>query len=92
IFVGIGINALQLNGVPARDGGFLQNLITTTGDTALNRVAAEASLSAPDAAPKELLSMKVRFAKPNEENGSGAAFGTVEETTALERKAWRMKE
>lgn len=42
--------------------------------------------------PKELLDMKVRFAKLNEGSASGAGFGTVEETTALERKAWRKKE
>lgn len=91
IFVIIGLNALRLNGVPATDGGFLQILMTTTGDTALNRAATEASLRTTDAAPKELLSMKVRFAKLNADIASGAGFGTVEETRTLERKGWRTK-
>jgi hypothetical protein len=91
IFVMIGINALRLNGVPATDGGFLQILMTTTGDTILNRAAAEASLKGADWAPKELLNMRVRYAELNKGSASGVGFGTLEETTALERRGWRMK-
>jgi hypothetical protein len=90
VFVLIGLNALRLNGVPATDGGFLQILMTTTGDTVLNRAAAEASRTTNQAS-KELLDLKVRYANLNEGSASGVGFGTVEETTALERKGWRMK-
>jgi hypothetical protein len=90
VFVVIGLNALRLNGVPATDGGFLQILMTTTGDTVLNRAAAEASRTS-NGAPKELLDIKVRYAKLNKGSATGLGFGTVEETTALERKGWRIK-
>jgi hypothetical protein len=90
IFVIIGIHALMLNGVPATDGGFLQILMTTAGDTVLNRAAAEASRT-NNGATKESLDIKVRYAKLNKGSASGVGFGTVEETTALERKGWRIK-
>jgi hypothetical protein len=96
ILVVLGLNALRLNGVPATEGGFLQILLTTTGDTELNKMAAEVSFMDVDKAPKELLDLKVRFGELAGQNASGltrrVGFGTVGETTVLRRKERRAAE
>jgi hypothetical protein len=94
-FLIVGLNALRMNGVPATDGGFLQIITTTTGNTAMNNAAAKGSMSSIHNVPQELLDMEVRFARLNETSAGGAShvaeFGTIEETLLLERKSWRKK-
>jgi hypothetical protein len=53
VFVVISLGALEKNGVAATDGGFLQVLMTTTGDTAMTDVAAKGCLGGADNTPKE---------------------------------------
>jgi hypothetical protein len=89
IFVAIGLRALRGNGTSATDGGFLQVMMTTTGDTTMNREVGGASLRGGRNAPQTLLNMKVRFGElvPAEETiASGRyGFGTMEETMPLRR-------
>lgn len=85
--VGAGLHALHQNGVAAIDGGFLQVLTTTTGDTKLREAAARGCLGGSYNMPDELLDMKVRFGELDSEPGAvqTSGFGTVEETVPLKR-------
>jgi hypothetical protein len=93
VFIVFGLKALRLNGVPATDGGFLQILMATTGDTEMNRIAGEASFKDVDNAPKKLLNMEVRLGDLTGQDGhrfpQRAGFGTAEETTVLNRRGQR---
>ena len=84
------LNALRLNEVSATDGGFLQIIMTTTGDTEMSRNVLGGSLGGSGNAPKELLELKVRFGKLVREEGTASAnkygFGTTEETEPLLRR------
>jgi hypothetical protein len=86
----LGLNALRLNGISATDGGFLQIMMTTTGDTEMSRNVQGASLGGSGNAPKELLELKVRFGKLVREEGTASTnkygFGTTEETDLLLRR------
>ena len=90
VFIGLGLNALRLNGAAATDGGFLQIMMTTTGDTSMRRAVRSGSTGGKENAPQALLDMKVRFGELiNEGEAAGArsyGFGTMEETRALERR------
>jgi hypothetical protein len=57
----VGLLAFHHNGVAAIDGGFLQILLTTTGDTELRKLAAKGSLGGKENIPAELKKLKVRF-------------------------------
>jgi len=81
----ISLRALHMyGGVTAIDGGFLQVLMTTTGDTAINRAVGGGCVGGSENAPKELTEMKVRFgtfAKDGDNCVRKTGFGTIEETT-----------
>jgi hypothetical protein len=86
----LGLNALRLNGISATDGGFLQIMMTTTGDTEMSRSVQGSSLGGSGNAPKELLELKVRFGKLVDQEGTASTgtygFGTVDETEILLRR------
>jgi len=84
----IGLLALRWNGVTATDGGFVQIVTTTTGDTEMRRAALPGCLGGRRNAPKELMDMKVRFGELESECHSvrRAGFGTVDETVPLRRR------
>jgi hypothetical protein len=90
VFVAIGLGALEKNGVGVTDGGFLQVLMTTTGDTAMTDVAAKGCLGGADNAPKELLEIKVRFGELVSSSDKlgvhRAGFGMIDETIFLRRR------
>lgn len=85
-----GLNALRLNGISATDGGFLQIMMTTTGDTEMSRKVQAGSLGGSGNAPKELLELKVRFGElvcgEGTASGKKYGFGTTEETEVLLRR------
>jgi hypothetical protein len=86
----LGLNALRLNGISATDGGFLQIMMTTTGDTEMSRSVQGGSLGGSGNAPKELLELKVRFGKLVDQEGAASTgrygFGTADETELLLRR------
>jgi hypothetical protein len=57
----VGLLALHHNGVTAIDGGFVQLLMTTTGRTELEDIAAQGCLGGEENVPKELKKLRVRF-------------------------------
>ncbi|KAH7074435.1 hypothetical protein BKA63DRAFT_595919 [Paraphoma chrysanthemicola] len=89
IFIAFGLNALRLNGTEATDGGFLQVMMTTTGNTSMSREVKGGSLGGRSNAPQALLDLKVRFGELiNERDATSAkryGFGTEEETVRLRR-------
>lgn len=90
IFIMLGLNALRMNGISATDGGFLQIMMTTRGETMMSREVGQGSLGGSRNAPKELLDMKIRFGEildGSETTGiKRYGFGTIEETASLRRQ------
>ncbi|CAO2657831.1 Nn.00g070910.m01.CDS01 [Neocucurbitaria sp. VM-36] len=75
----IGLLALHHNGVSAIDGGFLQVLMTTTGNTELRKLATKACIGGEENIPKELKKLKVQFGellvRDTMQNDSASVFG-----------------
>jgi len=90
IFAGIAIYSLSRNGTPAADGGFLQIMTTTRGNTEMERLVLRQHLTKLDKLPAELRSLKVRYGElvgadvPGFEGRFG--FGTAEETISLRKR------
>jgi hypothetical protein len=73
----LGFVALQKNGVSAISGGFLQILMTTTGRTTLEAVAAKSSLGGQENVSKELRDIEVRFGELVDVEEAGEAKETM---------------
>jgi hypothetical protein len=97
LYVVIGIMALITNGVPAKDGGFLQIMMSTRGRTQMEEMVLKEDVVGSGVVSKELLDRKVRFGElvevESEENrnllktsGRLMGFGTVDETLPLRRR------
>ncbi|KAI4676695.1 uncharacterized protein J4E84_009530 [Alternaria hordeiaustralica] len=90
IFAGIAIYSLSRNGTPAADGGFLQIMTATRGNTEMERLVLRQDLTNLDKLPLELRSLKVRYGElvgaevPGYEGRFG--FGTAEETIRLRKR------
>jgi hypothetical protein len=89
----LGIWALATNGEAAENGGFLQIMTTTRGNTEMDRAARKINHVREGGLEKELLDLKIRYGEMVE--GCGACegvektmsgFGTIKETVALK---WR---
>lgn len=92
VSIAVGLKALNENGVPAADGGFLRIMMMTTGDTAMSRVIGGGCVGGgKENAPGELLKMKVRFGEllstddTKQVRRRSAGFRIVEETVVLRR-------
>jgi hypothetical protein len=77
--------------MPAADGGFMQIMMATRGNTEMERLVLKDSLAAIDNMSEELKSLKIRYGELVGEdvlgvNGWRLGFGTVEETVSLRRK------
>ncbi|KAI4616751.1 hypothetical protein J4E80_006026 [Alternaria sp. BMP 0032] len=90
IFAGIAIYSLSRNGTPAADGGFLQIMTATRGNTEMERLVLRHDLTKLDKLPVELRNLKVRYGElvgadvPGFEGRFG--FGTAEETMGLRKR------
>jgi hypothetical protein len=71
--------SLYRNGVPAKDGGFLQVLMTTRGNKDLDKLAAAGCLGGPNNVPKTLKDMELRFGAlvSGESESAGEVDGIV---------------
>lgn len=90
-FVAIAIWSMWQNGIPAADGGFLQIMIATRGDTAMEKLALREQLIGIDNISEELKSLKVRYGELVTEEAPGIegrrlGFGTAEETLSLRKR------
>jgi hypothetical protein len=79
--------SLFQNGIPAADGGFLQVMMATRGDTQMERLVLKNGSMAADDMLKKLGSLKVRYGELVSQEGT-MGFGTVDETLALKRRKW----
>jgi hypothetical protein len=92
IFVAaIAIWSLWQNGVPAADGGFLQIMIATRGNTEMERLVLRERTTAINNISQELQNLKIRYGELVSEDvlgvvGRRLGFGTVEETVSLKKK------
>jgi hypothetical protein len=90
-FAAIATWSLWRNGIPAADGGFLQIMMATRGNTVMERLVLEERLVAVDSISKELKSLKIRYGELIAEDalrveGRRLGFGTVEETMSLRKR------
>jgi hypothetical protein len=91
LFAAIAIWSLWRNGIPAADGGFLQIMMATRGNTEMERLVLKDRLAAIDNMSKELKSLKIRYGELVGDDvlgveGMRLGFGTVEETVSLRKK------
>ncbi|KAH9872612.1 hypothetical protein J1614_005005 [Plenodomus biglobosus] len=96
IFVAISIWSLWQNGIPAADGGFLQIMIATRGNTAMERLVLQERPIGIDNISDELKSLKVRYGELATEEAPGIegrrlGFGTAEETLSLRKRRRRFE-
>jgi hypothetical protein len=91
LFAAIAIWSLWRNGIPAADGGFLQIMTATRGNTILERLVLKEEFVAIDNMSDELKSLKIRYGELVGEDvlgveGRRLGFGTVEETVSLRKR------
>jgi hypothetical protein len=91
LFAVIATWSLWRNGIPAADGGFLQIMMATRGNTVMERLVLKERLMAADSISKELKSLKIRYGELVLEDalrveGRRLGFGTVQETVSLRKR------
>jgi hypothetical protein len=91
LFAAIAIWSLWRNGIPAADGGFLQIMIATRGNTEMERLVLCERLMTIENISDELKSLKIRYGELVGADVLGAegrrmGFGTVEETVSLRKR------
>jgi hypothetical protein len=89
IFAAIATWSLLQNGIPAADGGFLQIMLATRGNTEMNRRVWEEDATTVEDMSDELKNLKVRYGEllvEGEVEGIRRGFGTVDETASLRKR------
>jgi hypothetical protein len=85
VFTAIAILSLHQNGIPAADGGFLQVMMATRGDTQMERLVLKNSNMTASDMSKKLGRLKIRYGELVSQEGR-MGFGTVDETLALKKR------
>jgi hypothetical protein len=90
-FAAIAIWSLSRNGIPAADGGFLQIMMATRGNTEMERLVLQEKLTTTENMSAELKSLKICYGELVGEEilgveGSRMGFGTIDETTSLRKR------
>jgi hypothetical protein len=85
IFAVVAMWSLHQNGISAADGGFLQVMMATRGDTQMERLVLKSESVSAYNVSKDLGSLKVRYGELVRQEGR-MGFGTAEETLALRRR------
>jgi hypothetical protein len=94
LFAVIAIWSLWRNGMPAADGGFLQIMMATRGNTEMERLVVRERPMAINKISDELKNLKIRYGELVGEDvlavgGRRLGFGTVEETVSLRKRMSR---
>jgi hypothetical protein len=84
-FAVIAIWSLHQNGIPAADGGFLQVMMATRGDTQMERLVLKGGDLTAEEMLKEIGGLKIRYGELVMQEGR-MGFGTVDETLALKKR------
>ncbi|CAN9448717.1 unnamed protein product [Alternaria alternata] len=95
VFVIISIWSLWRNRAPAADGGFLQIMLATVGNTEMSRIMLEEGVATIDDMSDELKSSKIRYGELVYEDklgkqGKRYGFGTAGEVISLAREDERV--
>lgn len=90
-FAVLAIVSLSRNGTPAADGGFLQIITATRGNTEMERLMLREKLTTVENMSVELRALKVRYGELLDEDvvgidGRMAGFGMIEETVSLRKR------
>lgn len=90
-FAATAIWSLSRNGIPAADGGFLQIMTATRGNTEMERLVLRENLTTVENMSEELKALRVRYGELVGEdvvgaNGRTVGFGTIEETISLRKR------
>ncbi|CAI9635786.1 unnamed protein product [Alternaria burnsii] len=90
-FAAIAIWSLSRNGTPAADGGFLQIMTATRGNTEMERLVLREKLTAVEDMSVELKALKLRYGELVGEDvvgvdGRTVGFGTIEERISLKKR------
>jgi hypothetical protein len=96
VFAVIAICSLWQNGIPAADGGFLQIMMATRGNTAMEKLVLQERLLGVDSISEELKKLEVRYGELVTEEaleieGKKMEFGTMEETVSLRKEGRRFE-
>lgn len=77
-------------GVPATDGGFLQVMLATRGETEMGRLAVKGKVVSVDELPRELRELRVRYGElVVGDKGGYMGIGTEDEVVVVRRrKGW----
>jgi len=91
VSIAIALWSLRRNRTPAADGGFLQIMLATVGDTQIGRIILEQRVATIDDMTDELKSLRIRYGELVNEITMGAGskrfgFGTVDETMSLRKR------
>jgi hypothetical protein len=91
VYAAIAIWSLWRNGLPAADGGFLQIMTATRGNTEMERLVLRDRPMSMENMSKELKGLKIRYGELVGEDvlgveGRRMGFGTVEETVSLRKR------
>jgi hypothetical protein len=91
LFAAIAIWSLSRNGEPAADGGFLQIMMATRGNTEMERLVLRERLTTTENISKELKSLQIRYGELVDEDvlgveGRRMGFGTLEETVSMRKQ------
>jgi hypothetical protein len=91
IFALIAMWSLRQNGIPAADGGFLQIMMATRGDTEMERLVLKEGLMAADDVSNDLKQLTVRYGRfiGHEER---MGFGTLDETLGLKKRKSKLEQ
>jgi hypothetical protein len=91
VILALGLLSLNQNGVPVADGGFVQVMMATKGNTRMEEIVVDQGLTGPEAISGELKALKVRYGELiDADTGTGNSrkrygFGTAEETMPLRK-------
>jgi hypothetical protein len=85
VFAAIAVLSLHQNGTSAADGGFLQVMLATRGDTEMERLVLREGVAAVDDVSKDLGNLKVRYGELVGQ-GKRMGFGTVDENVARRKR------
>ncbi|KAF2877373.1 hypothetical protein BDV95DRAFT_144558 [Massariosphaeria phaeospora] len=91
LFAAIAVWSLWQNGTPAADGGFLQIMLATRGNTEMERLVLKERLTAVENMSEELQKLEIRYGElvggdVLRADGRICGFGTVDETVSLRLK------
>jgi hypothetical protein len=91
LFAAIAIWSLWRNGIPAADGGFLQIMTATRGNTEMERLVLRERLITIENMSVELKDLRIRYGELVGEDvlgvdGRRLGFGTEEETVSLRKR------